>query len=161
VVIVIDDLDFSAFSPAQIARVRPMMEELAIKTRRNLRLLDTVLGADPDRPDLAHEHERLCLDLHEATTLADALADDLALAQRRIKTLENRLAALEDTENEVAVYRSVGLASTAHTVVVSAARRAFLHYLHPDRVPPAQRDAATRQFQIVSAAFDRIMELRR
>lgn len=159
-VIEIDDLDFSAFSPAQIASVRPLMEELAVKTRRNLRLLDRILGIEADQSDLLHEHERLCLDLYEATTLADALADDLALAQRRIKTLENRLAALEDTENEVAVYRSVGLASTAHTVVVSAARRALLHYLHPDRVPPAQRTAATRQFQTASAAFDRIMELR-
>lgn len=157
----IDDLDFSGYSPTQIAKVRPMMEELAVKTRRNLRLLDTILGVDPDRADFAHEHERLCLDLHEATTLARALEDDLALAHKRIKALEDRLAALEDTEEEASVYRSVGLASTAHAVVVSAARRALLHHLHPDRTPPAQRAAATRRFQIASAAFDRIVELRR
>ena len=157
----IDDLDFSAFSPAQIASVRPMMEELAVKTRRNLRLLDSILGIEADRPDLAHEHDRLCVDLHEATTLAAALEDDLALAQQRIKALEDRLAALEDTEVEAAIYRSVGLASTAHAVVVSAARRALLHHLHPDRGPPAQRVEATRRFQTASAAFDRIVELRR
>jgi hypothetical protein len=160
-VIEIDDLDFSAFSPAQIASVRPMMEELAVKTRRNLRLLDSILGIEAERPDLAHEHDRLCIELHEATMLAAALEDDLALAHRRIKALEDRIAALEDTEIEATIYRSVGLASTAHAVVVSAARRALLHHHHPDRAPPAQRAAATRQFQAVSAAFDRIVELRR
>ena len=160
-VIEIDDLDFSGYSPAQIAKVRPMMEELAVKTRRNLRLLDTILGVDPNRADFAHEHERLCLDLHEANTLTAALKDDLTLAHRRIEVLEDRLAALEGTEVEAAVYRSVGLTSTAHAAVVSAARRALLHHHHPDRAPPAQRAAATRQFQVVSAAFDRIVELRR
>lgn len=157
----IDDLDFSAFSPEHIARVRPMMEELAVKTRRNLRLLDSILGIQTEAPNLAHEHDRLCLDLHEANTLTAALEHDLTLAYRRIEVLENRLAALEDTEVEAAVYRSVGLASTAHAVVVSAARRALLHHLHPDRTPPAQRAEATRRFQIASAAFDRIVELRR
>lgn len=160
-VIEIDDLDFSTYSPAQIARVRPMMEELAVKTRRNLRLLDRILGVEVDQSDLAHDYDRVCLDLHEATTLAGALEDALMLANKRIKTFEDRLAALEDTESEVAVYRSVGLASTAHTVVVSAARRALLHLLHPDRAPPAHRGEATRQFQVASAAFDKISELRR
>lgn len=138
-----------------------MMEELAIKTRRNLWLLDSILGVEAGRSDLAHEHERLCLDLHEATTLTAALEHDLTLAHRRIEVLEDRVAALEDTEIEAIIYRSVGLASTAHAVVVSAARRALLHHLHPDRTPPAQRAEATRRFQIASAAFDRIVELRR
>lgn len=160
-VIEFNDLDFSGYSPAQIAKVRPMMEELAVRTRRNLRLLDSILGVETDRSDLAHEHDRLCLDLHEATTLTAALEDDLTLAHRRIEVLEDRLAALEDTEVEAAVYRSVGLTSTAHAVVVSAARRALLHHYHPDRAPPAQRAAATRQFQAVSAAFDRIVALRK
>ncbi|WP_192216035.1 molecular chaperone DnaJ [Methylobacterium bullatum] len=154
-----NDLDFSRYSPAQLAQVRPSLAELAVRMRRNLRLLETLLGIESERPDLAREHDRLCYDLHAANALGAALEVDLLTAQGRIKTLEERLAGHEDDE-EAAIYRSVGLVPTAHGVVVSAARRALLAHFHPDRAVGCQA-SATQQFRRAADAFERITELRR
>lgn len=128
--------------------------------RRNLRLLETLLGIESERPDLAQEHDRLCYDLHSANALATAFEVDLLTAQGRIKTLEERLAAHEDDE-EAVLYRSVGPAPTAHEVVVSAARRALLALFHPDRAASGSQAKAAQQFRSAAAAFERIEELRR
>lgn len=155
----IDELDFRRYSPAQLAAVRPNLERLADITRRNLRLLDGVLGVEADDSALRRKHELVRAELAEAHSEIETMRHDLATARARIDQLQGRLAAIEDNEEDK-LYRSVGLAATAHTVVVAAARRALLQHHHPDRQPSEKKAAATASFQAVSAAFQRIKELR-
>ncbi|CAO4151977.1 molecular chaperone DnaJ [Methylorubrum extorquens] len=155
----IDELDFRRYSPAQLAAVRPKLERLADITRRNLRLLDGVLGVEADDSALRRKHELVRAELAEARTQIETMRHDLATARTWIDQLQGRLAAIEDDEEDK-LYRSVGLAATAHTVVVAAARRALLQHHHPDRWPPENKAVATMNFQAVSVAFQRIKELR-
>ncbi|MGA4555488.1 molecular chaperone DnaJ [Methylorubrum aminovorans] len=158
-VIEIDELDFRGYSPAQLAAVRPNLERLADITRRNLRLLDSVLGIKGEDSALRRKHELVRAELAEAHSRIETMRHDLATARARIDQLQGRLAAIEDDEEDK-LYRSVGLAATVHTVVIAAARRALLQHHHPDRWPPAKKAAATVSFQAVSAAFQKIKELR-
>lgn len=128
----IDELDFGRYSPAQLAAVRPNLERLADITRRNLRLLDSVLGIKGDDPALSRKHELVCAELAEARTQIETMRHDLATARAWIDQLQGRLAAIEDDEEDK-LFRSVGLAATVHTVVITAARRALLQHHHPDR----------------------------
>lgn len=156
----IDELDFRRYSPAQLAAVRPKLERLADITRRNLRLLDGVLGVEIDDSALRRKHELVRAELAEAHTQIETMRHDLATARAWIENLQRRLAAIEDDEEDE-LYRSVGLAATAHTVVIAAARRALLQHHHPDRWPLEKKAAATASFQAVCAAFQKIEELRR
>lgn len=159
-IIEIDDDLLDRWSHEELLAVRPLLKDLAVRMRRNLRLLDTLLGIEANQPDLAREHDLLCYDLHEAHVRVEALEHDLATARAWISTLQSKLAEFEDDEIEH-LYRSVGLTSTAHMVVVAAARRALLAHHHPDRVAPAEKERASAKFVATTAAFDRIMELRR
>lgn len=156
----IDDLCFNRYSPSQLAAVRPDMERLASIMRRNLRLLDGILGVEVSDSTLRQKHELALAELRQAQAQIDALEHDLATARAWIEHLQQRLAALEDDEKDT-VYASVGLTVTAHEVVVSAARRALLHHHHPDRWPPNEKTQATERFAAVSATFDQIAALRR
>lgn len=158
-IIEIDELDFRRYSPAQLAAVRSDLERLADINRRNLRLLDSVLGIKGEDSALRRKHELARGELAEARTQIETMRHDLATARAWIDQLQGRLAAIEDDEEDK-LYRSVGLAATAHTVVIAAARRALLQHHHPDRWPPEKKAAATVNFQAVSAAFQRIKELR-
>lgn len=155
----IDELDFRRYSPAQLAAVRPKLERLADITRRNLRLLDSVLGIKGEDSALRRKHELVRAELAEARTQIETMRHDLATAHAWIENLQRRLAATED-DVEDKLYRSVGLVATAHTVVIAAARRALLQHHHPDRWPPEKKAAATVNFQAVCAAFQKIKELR-
>lgn len=155
----IDELDFRRYSPAQLAAVRPSLERLADITRRNLRLLDSVLGVEDGGATLRWKHELVRAELAEAHTQIETMRHDLATARAWIDQLQVRLATIEDDEDD-RLYRSVGLAATAHTVVVVAARRALLQHQHPDRWPPEKKASATESFQATHAAFERIKELR-
>ncbi|MGW9819331.1 hypothetical protein ACUXK4_001895 [Methylorubrum extorquens] len=155
----IDELDFRRYSPAQLAAARPSLERLADITRRNLRLLDGVLGIQSGEAPLRRKHELARIELAEARTQIETMRHDLATARAWIDQLQGRLAAIED-DAEDKLYRSVGLAATAHTVVIAAARRALLQHHHPDRQPPEMKAAATASFQAVCAAFQKIKELR-
>lgn len=155
----IDELDFRRYTPAQLAAVRPDLERLADITRRNLRLLDGVLGVEVGDSALHRKHELARAELAEARTEIETMRHDLATARAWIDQLQGRLAAFEDDEEDK-LYRSVGLAATAHTVVITAARRALLQHHHPDRWPPEKKAAATASFQAVCAAFQKIEELR-
>ena len=155
----IDELDFRRYSPAQLGAVRPKLERLADIMRRNLRLLDGVLGVQSGEATLHRKHELARTELAEAHTQIETMRHDLATARAWIEQLQGRLAAIEDDEED-RLYRSVGLAATAHTVVITAARRALLQLHHPDRQPPEKKAAATASFQAVCAAFERIKELR-
>ncbi|SOR27675.1 conserved protein of unknown function [Methylorubrum extorquens] len=155
----IDELNFGRYTPAQLAAVRPSLERLADITRRNLRLLDSVLGIKGEDSALRGKHELVRAELAEARTQIESTRHDLATAHAWIEQLQGRLASIEDDEEDK-LYRSVGLAATAHTVVVAAARRALLQHYHPDRRPPEKKAAATASFQAVCAAFERIKELR-
>ncbi|ACK85538.1 hypothetical protein Mchl_4764 [Methylorubrum extorquens CM4] len=155
----IDELNFGRYTPAQLAAVRPDLERLADITRRNLRLLDGVLGFEVDDSGLRRKHELARIELAEARTQIETMRHDLASARAWIDQLQGRLAAIEDDEED-RLYRSVGLAATAHTVVITAARRALLQHHHPDRQPPEKKAATTASFQAVCAAFQRIKELR-
>ncbi|AWI89811.1 molecular chaperone DnaJ [Methylobacterium sp. DM1] len=159
-IIEIDDLCFDWYSPSQLAAVRPDMERLASIMRRNLRLLDGVLGVEVSDSALGRKHELALAELRQAQAQIDALEHDLATARAWIEHLQQRLAALEDDEQDT-LYASVGLTVTAHDVVVSAARRALLQHHHPDRWRPEEKTRATERFAAVSATFDRIAELRR
>ncbi|ACK86088.1 hypothetical protein [Methylorubrum extorquens] len=158
-IVEIDELSFGRYTPAQLAAVRPNLERLADITRRNLRLLDGVLGVEVGDSALRLKHELARAELAEARTQIETMRHDLATARAWIDQLQGRLAAIEDDEEDKP-YRSVGLAATAHTVVVAAARRALLQYHHPDRWPPEKKTAATASFQAICAAFQRIKELR-
>lgn len=155
----IDELNFGRYTPAQLAAVRPKLERLADITRRNLRLLDGVLGVEADDSALRRKHELVRAELAEAHSRIETMRHDLATARAWIDQLQGRLTAIEDDEEDK-LYRSVGLAATAHTVVVTAARRALLQHHHPDRWQPEKKAAATVNFQAISAAFQRIKELR-
>lgn len=156
----IDELDFGRYSPAQLAAVRPKLERLAAITRRNLHLLDGVLGNRSEEAALSRNYELARTELAEARTQIETMRHDLATARAWIDQLQGRLTAIEDDEEDK-LFRSVGLAATAHTVVVAAARRALLQHHHPDRWPPEKKAAATASFQAVCAAFQKIKELRR
>lgn len=155
----IDELDFRRYSPAQLAAVRPKLERLADITRRNLRLLDGVLGVEGDDPALGRKLELARAELAEARTQIETMRHDLATAHAWIENLQRRLAVIQDDEEDK-LYRRVGLAATAHTVVITAARRALLQHHHPDRWPLEKKAAATASFQAVCAAFQRIKEIR-
>ncbi|KQQ17622.1 hypothetical protein ASF56_23155 [Methylobacterium sp. Leaf122] len=155
----IDELNFARYTPAQLAAVRPNLERLADIMRRNLRLLDGVLGVQSGEATLHRNHEFARAQLAEARSQIETMRHDLATARAWIDRLQGRLAAVEDDEED-RLYRSVGLAATAHTVVITAARRALLQHHHPDRQPPEKKAAATASFQAVCAAFERIKELR-
>lgn len=159
-IIEIDELNFGRYSAAQLAAVRPDLEKLAGITRRNLHLLDTILGEGAEQLDMAREYNLLCVEVCETQARIEALEHDLATARALIGHLEAKLAAIEDTDEEDSLYATVGLVATAHEVVVSAARRALLGHLHPDRAPDSNKAAATVNFQRVNAAFDRIARLR-
>ncbi|UYW29498.1 molecular chaperone DnaJ [Methylorubrum extorquens] len=155
----IDELNFARYTPAQLAAVRPNLERLAAIMRRNLHLLDGVLGIEGGEATLHRNHEFARAQLAEARSQIETMRHDLATARAWIDQLQGRLAAIEDDEED-RLYRSVGLAATAHTVVVAAARRALLQHHHPDRWPPEKKAAATVNFQAVCAAFQKIKELR-
>lgn len=155
----IDELDFRRYSPAQLASVRPKLERLAEIMRRNLRLLDGVLGVQVDDTALRQKHELARAELAEARTQIETMRHDLAAARAWIDQLQGRLALIEDDEED-RLYRSVGLAVNAHTVVIAAARRALLQHHHPDRWPTEKKAAATASFQATNTAFARIKELR-
>ncbi|CAO4147964.1 molecular chaperone DnaJ [Methylorubrum aminovorans] len=155
----IDELNFGRYTPEQLAAVRPNLERLADITRRNLRLLDGVLGVEVDDSTLHRKHELVRAELAEAHSKIETMRHDLATARAWINQLQGRLAAIEDDEEDK-LYRSVGLAVSAHTVVIAAARRALLQHHHPDRWPPERKSAATASFQAANAAFARIKELR-
>ncbi|WP_267361240.1 MULTISPECIES: molecular chaperone DnaJ [unclassified Methylobacterium] len=159
-IIEFDDDLLDRWSNEQLLTLRPALEDLAVRMRRNLRLLDSLLGVGKDWPDLAREHNRLCYDLHEANTLVEALQHDLATARAWIERLQSRLAELQD-DGDAHVYASVGLTPNAHAVVVHAARRALLGHYHPDRASPDDKSKMSSQFAAASAAFDRIEALRR
>ncbi|TFZ54789.1 molecular chaperone DnaJ [Methylorubrum sp. Q1] len=155
----IDELDFRRYSPAQLAAVRPKLERLADITRRNLRLLDGVLGVEAEDSALRRKHELVRAELAETHSRIETMRHDLATARSWIDQLQGRLASIEDDEEDK-LYRSVGLAATAHTVVIAAARRALLQHHHPDRQPSEKKAAATASFQAVCTAFQKIKELR-
>ena len=155
----IDELNFGRYTPEQLAAVRPNLERLVAITRRNLRLVDSVLGITAEDSALRRKHELVCAELAEAYSKIETMRHDLATARAWIDQLQGRLATIEDDEED-RLYRSVGLATTAHTVVVAAARRALLQHHHPDRWPPEKKAAATASFQATHAAFARIKELR-
>lgn len=159
-IIEFDDELLDRWSPEQLLAVRPLLEDLAVRMRRNLRLLDSLLGVETDRSGLTREHDRLCYDHHHALNRIEALEHDLATARAWIETLQAKVAEFEDDEIEN-VYGSVGLTSTAHDVVVSAARRALLAHYHPDRAQTNDKSAMGIRFAFASAAFDKIAELRR
>ena len=159
-IIEIDDDLLDRWSPEQLLAVRPLLEDLAVRMRRSLRLLDSLMDIEADRPNLTREHDRLCYDHHHALNRIEALEHDLATARAWISTLQSKLVEFEDDEIEY-LYRSVGLTSTAHVVVVAAARRALLAHHHPDRAAPEQKERASAKFVAATEAFDRIMELRR
>lgn len=159
-IIEIDELNFDGHSPAQLAAVRPEMARLANIMRRNLHLLDTVLGVGGEQRDLAREYDLLRAEACEIQARVEALEHDLATARAWIGHLEAKLAAIEDDEEEDALYRSVGLAPCAHTVVIAAARRALLQHYHPDRWDQRQKSGATAKFQATSATFEKIARLR-
>lgn len=152
-IIEFDDDLLDRWAPEQLLAVRPMLEDLAVRLRRNLRLLDSLLGSESARPDLVREHDRLCYDLHEALVRAEALEHDLATARAWIERLQVRVAEYEGDE-VAGVYASVGLTATAHDVVVRAARRALLAHWHPDRASPVDQGRMAAQFAAASAAFD-------
>ena len=158
-IIEFDDDLLDRWSPEQLLAVRPMLVKLTVKMRRNLRLLDGLLGVENDRPELVREHERLTVDHHEALVRVEALEHDLETARAWISTLQNRITDIEDDEVEQ-IYRMVGLASVAHIVVVRAARRALLAQYHPDAALAENKDRMTTRFAAASAAFDRIEALR-
>jgi DnaJ-domain-containing protein 1 len=157
-IIEFDDDLLDRWSPEQLRAVRPLLEELATKLRRNLRVLDNLLGVETAQSDLAREFDRLCYDLHEANIRVEALEHDLATAQAWIERLQEALVEAEGDETDQ-TYRSVGLVATAHDVVVHAARRALLARYHPDRAMPQDKSRMTKQFAAASAAFDRIARL--
>lgn len=159
-IIEFDDELLDRWSPEQLLAVRPLLEDLAVRMRRNLRLLDSLLGVETDRSGLTREHDRLCYDHHHALNRIEALEHDLATARAWIEILQAKVAEFEDDEVEN-VYGSVGLTSTAHDVVVSAARRALLAHYHPDRAQADDKNAMGIRFAFASAAFDKIAELRR
>jgi hypothetical protein len=159
VIIEIDDDLLTRWSAEQLQAVRPLLEELAVRMRRSLRLLDSLLGVESDRPDLAREHDRLCYDLHEVRLQVEALEHDLSTARAWIETLQVKVAQFEDDEIEN-LYASVGLSPNAHDVVVRAARRALLGHYHPDRASHGDKSSMASRFAAASAAFDTIMELR-
>lgn len=159
-IIEFDDDLLDRWSPEELRAVRPLLELLAAKMRRNLRLLDHLLGVEIAQPDLAREFDRLCYDLHEANIRVVALEHDLETARAWIARLQDALAQAEDDDADQ-TYRSVGLLATAHDVVVHAARRALLAHHHPDRAAPEDEGRMMAQFAAASAAFDRIAELRR
>ena len=156
----IDELNFGRYTPEQLAAVRPNLERLADIMRRNLRLLDGVLGVQSGEATLNRKHELARAELAEARFQIETMRHDLATARAWIDQLQGRLAAIEDDEEDK-LYRSVGLAATAHTVVIAAARRALLQHHHPDRWPAGKKAAATASFQAVCAVFQKIEELRR
>lgn len=155
----IEDLNISRYSAAQIEAVRPEMLRLAEIMRKNLALMDVLLGVEPRTADLAMDYGRLSAELYEAQGRIEAQEHDLATARAWIENLQEKLASVEDDEEE-RLFRRVGLAATAHTVVIAAARRALLQHHHPDRWPPDRKAAATVNFQTASAAFDKITEIR-
>ncbi|MGA4551134.1 molecular chaperone DnaJ [Methylorubrum aminovorans] len=155
----IDELNFGRYTPAQLAAVRPNLERLADIMRRNLHLLDGVLGVQSGEATLRRNHELAHIELAEARTQIETMRHDLATARSWIDQLQGRLASIEDDEEDK-LYRSVGLAATAHTVVIAAARRALLQHHHPDRQPSEKKAAATASFQAVCTTFQKIKELR-
>ncbi|MGH1573897.1 molecular chaperone DnaJ [Methylobacterium sp. P31] len=159
-IIEFDETLLDRWSPEQLLAVRPLLEAVAVKMRRNLRLLDHLLGVEVAQPELAREFDRLCYDLHEANIRVEALTHDVATARAWIERLQDALAQAEGDETDQ-TYRSVGLVATAHDVVVHAARRALLARYHPDRAVPEDKGRMASQFAAASAAFDRIARLRR
>jgi hypothetical protein len=159
-IIEFDDDLLDRWSPEELRAARPLLELLAVKMRRNLRLLDHLLDVEVTQPELAREFDRLCYDLHEANIRVVALEHDLATARAWIERLQDALAQAEGDETDQ-TYRSVGLVATAHEVVVRAARRALLAHYHPDRAVPEDKGRMAAQFAAASAAFDQIAELRR
>ena len=147
--------------PGQVEAMRPLLEDYARTTRRALRLVDRLLGVEDREPDLAHEHERLIIDHHAALARIEAQEHDLETARAWISTLQVKIASVEDEQARDAVYATVGLGEAAHDVVVVAARRALLAHLHPDRARFEDKARASASFARASAAFDRIIELRR
>lgn len=159
-IIEFDDDLLDRWSPEELRAVRPLLEVLAVRMRRNLRLLDHLLDVEAAQPELAREFDRLCYDLHVANAQVEALTHEVATARAWIERLQDALAQVEGDEIDQ-TYRSVGLIATAHEVVVRAARRALLAHYHPDRAVPEHKGRMAAQFAAASAAFDRIAELRR
>ncbi len=156
----IDELDFRRVTPAQLTAVRPKLERLADITRRNLRLLEAVLGVTDEVQIQRRNHDLALADLAEANAQIEAMQHDLATAHAWIEQLQRRIAEIEDDEED-RLYGSVGLVATAHTVVIAEARRELLQHHHPDRWPPSGKAAATAHFQAVNATFAQIEERRR
>ncbi|GGK46124.1 hypothetical protein [Salinarimonas ramus] len=85
----------------------------------------------------------------------------LSTAEKRIRDLEAALRA--ERARKAAdddLWTTVGLASSAPDCLVKAARTAFRKAWHPDLRPPAERAAATREFQRIDAIFERLLRLR-
>lgn len=160
-IIEIDETILERWGPEQLRQVRPLLEELAVKLRRNLRLLDGLLGLGDEHPDLVREHAALCSEHHETLMRAEALEHSLATANAWISVLQSKVAAFEDEVERDTIYTTVGLDEAAHDVVVAAARRALLAHLHPDRARPEDKLRASARFAQASAAFDKILEFRR
>jgi hypothetical protein len=59
-----------------------------------------------------------------------------------------------------AAYAELGLSPDLPDDLVPVYERALLRHHHPDRVEPSSREAATRRFQSVTIAFQRIRRLR-
>jgi hypothetical protein len=57
-------------------------------------------------------------------------------------------------------YAELGLAPDLPDDLIVVFERALLRHHHPDRAPPDAREAATRRFQSVCVAFQRIRKLR-
>jgi len=87
-----------------------------------------------------------------------SLRIELAEAQERILSLEADILSITSPEEEA--YREVGLSSNCSPVVLIAARKALLSHWHPDRHSEEYKRTATRCFQEVQAAFERIEALR-
>ena len=150
--------DLTAYSPDQLDAVHPDLGQLRGIMRRNLRLLDTILDTDDHDPGRSVEPDTLRAELYEADVRIETLEHDISTARAWIEHLQAKLSAAEDHGDDA--YRVVGLSEVAHTVVVAAARRALLRHHHPDHADEANKASATAQFARISAAFDRIAELR-